>query len=162
MNMVNNFKYVSRLEYVLKPILANGVNLNKFLVVEGGMSCGSSHILTVDGHKESNSVPCMDTRYFLKSDKFHHDFDHLIFSVKRAVGSDKMNIALGGHSNLVTRLRSSVGLTYSGFSRTYTQHVTLVSIPKTCLVGEGDIATIVDKATNLWKRRMITQFRKCG
>jgi len=70
-----------------------------------------------------------------------------------------MNIALGGHSNLVVRPRISVGLTFSGFSRTF-QRVTLVSIPKTLLVGAGDITTIVDKAKDLWKQRM--QVRKCG
>ena len=53
-----------------------------------------------------------------------------------------MNIALGGHSNLVTGLCRSVGLTYSGFSGTFTQHVTLVSIPKSFLVGEDVIAII--------------------
>jgi len=71
-----------------------------------------------------------------------------------------MNIAMGGHSNLVTRLHISVGLTFSGFSRTFTQRVTSVSIPKTLLVGAGNITTIVDKAKNLWKQR--TQVRKCG
>ena len=71
-----------------------------------------------------------------------------------APGFEMMNIALGGHSNLVSRLRISMGLTFSGFSRTFTQHVTLVSIPKTLSVGAGDISTIVDKAKNLWKRRM--------
>ena len=69
-----------------------------------------------------------------------------------------MNIALGGHSNLVSGLCRSVGLTYSGFSGTFTQHVTLVSIPKSFLVGEDDIAIIVDKAKTLWRR----EARKCG
>ena len=64
-----------------------------------------------------------------------------------------MNIALGGHSNLVTGLCRSVGLTYIGFSGTFTQHVTLVSIPKSFLVGEDVIAIIVDR------RRKV---RDCG
>ena len=70
-----------------------------------------------------------------------------------------MNIALGGHSNLVMRLCNSVGLTFSGFSRTFTQCVTLVSIPNTLLVGAVHITTILDKAKNLWIWRM--QVRKC-
>ena len=70
-----------------------------------------------------------------------------------------MNIALGGHSNLVTGLCRSVGLTYSGFSRTFTQHVTFVSIPKSFLVGEDIIAITVDKAKTVWRRRKV---RECG
>ena len=87
----------------------------------------------------------MDTWYFSRFDKFHHEFNNIIFGVKRCLTYSMMNIALGGHSNLVTGLCRSVGLTYSGFSRTFTQHVTFVSIPKSFLVGEDVIAIIVDK-----------------
>ena len=107
-----------------------------------------------------HQVQSINTRFFNRFFKFYHEFEHLIVSPKRRVGFEMMNIALGGHSNLVTRLHISVGLTFSGFSRTFTQRVTLVSIPKTLLVGAGDITTIVDKAKNLWKQRM--QVRKCG
>ena len=101
----------------------------------------------------------MDTRYFSRFDKFHHEFDNIIFGVKRGSRYSMMNIALGGHSNLVTGLCRSVGLTYSGFSGTFTQHVTLVSIPKSFLVGEDDIAIIVNKAKTLSRRRKV---RECG
>ena len=104
-----------------------------------------------------HQVQSINTRFFNRFFKFYHEFDHLIVSPKRRVGFEMMNIALGGHSNLVTRLRISVGLT---FSRTFTQRVTLVSIPKTFLVGAGNMSTIVDKAKNLWKQRV--QVRKCG
>ena len=78
----------------------------------------------------------MDTRYFSSFNKFHYEFDNIIFGVKIGSRYSMMNIALGEHSNLVTGLCRSVGLTYSGFSGTFTQHVTLVSIPKSFLVGE--------------------------
>ena len=97
----------------------------------------------------------MDTRYFSRFDKFHHEFDKIIFGLRYSM----MNIALGGHSNLVTGLCRSVGLTYSGFSRTFAQHVTLVSIPKSFLVGEDIITIIVDKAKTVWRRRKV---RECG
>ncbi len=45
--LVKTYKYVDRLESVLSPILAPGVNLPDFLVVEGSRRCGGSHILTV-------------------------------------------------------------------------------------------------------------------
>ena len=45
--LVKTYKYVDRLESVLSPILAPGVNLTDFLVVEGSRRCGGSHILTV-------------------------------------------------------------------------------------------------------------------
>ena len=51
----------------------------------------------------------MDTRYFNRFDKFHQDFDNIIFGVKRGSRYSMMNIALGGHSNLVTGLCRSVG-----------------------------------------------------
>ena len=42
---------------------------------------------------------------------------------------------------------------------TFTQHVTLVSIPKSFLVGEDIIAITVDKAKTVWRRRKV---RECG
>ena len=102
----------------------------------------------------------MDTRYFSRFNKFHHEFDNIIlyYNIYIIIGSrySMMNIALGGHSNLVSGLCRSVGLTYSGFSGTFTQHVTLVSIPKSFLVGEDDIAIIVDKAKTLWRLMTLT------
>ena len=61
-------------------------------------------------------------RFFNRFFKFHQEFDHLIVSPKRREGFEMMNIALGGHSNLVTRLRISVGLTFSGLTCNFSVH----------------------------------------
>ena len=84
----------------------------------------------------------MDTRYFSRFDKFHHEFDNIIFGVKRGSRYSMMNIALGAVQECGTHL----------------QWVHR-DIPKSFLVGEDIIAIIVDKAKTVWRRRKV---RECG
>ena len=47
----------------------------------------------------------MDTRYFSRFDKFHHEFDNIIFGVKRGSRYSMMNIALGAVQECGTHLQ---------------------------------------------------------
>ena len=47
----------------------------------------------------------MDTRYFSRFDKFHHEFDNIIFGVRRGSRYSMMNIALGAVQECGTHLQ---------------------------------------------------------
>ena len=93
----------------------------------------------------------MDTRYFSRFYKFHHEFNNIIFGVKRGSRYSMMNIALGAVQECGTHLQWVQRDIYP------TRHFSVHS--KIPLVGEDIIAITVDKAKTVWRRRKV---RECG